>query len=92
MYVRGYCCTAAIDTPLGELSNLLKLNEQELKFYMQRFAKIDSNKDGRVDLAGFEEGLQTQPGNDYVRQLFEMFGAYSMGPIVPLLAFMCSRS
>ncbi len=70
-----YSCTAAIDTPLGELSKLLKLNDKELTFYMQRFAKADKSKDGRIDLAAFEEGLQTEPGNDYVRQLFEMFGA-----------------
>ena len=54
---------------------MLKLNEEELTFYMRRFAKADKSKDGRIDLAAFEEGLQTQPGNDYVRQLFEMFGA-----------------
>ena len=44
---------------------------------MQRFAKTDKNKNGRIDLAAFEEGLQISPGNDYVRQLFEMFGVYN---------------
>ena len=53
----------------------MKLDESELTFYMQRFAKTDKNKNGRIDLAAFEEGLQISPGNDYVRQLFEMFGA-----------------
>ena len=74
-YLRGAVRVAAIDTPLGALSKLLKLDDKELTFYMQRFAAADSNSDGRLDLESFEEALQIDPGNDYVRQLFEMFGA-----------------
>jgi hypothetical protein len=42
---------------------------------MQRFADADSSKDGKIGLPEFEQALETKPGNEFVKELFEMFGA-----------------
>jgi lysophosphatidylcholine acyltransferase / lyso-PAF acetyltransferase len=63
----------AIDTPVGKLKDATQLSEADIKFYMKRFADADTTKTGMVQLADFEQALQVEPGNDYVRELFELF-------------------
>jgi hypothetical protein len=53
----------------------LQLKEKDFTFYMQRFADADSSKDGKIGLPEFEQALETKPGNEFVKELFEMFGA-----------------
>eukprot|EP01050_Picozoa_sp_SAG11_P001006 SAG11_NODE_40_length_21525_cov_16.276066_6_plen_480_part_00 len=65
--------TAAMDTPVGKLKHATNLSEQDLKFYMQRFGDVDTTKTGLLRLADFEKAMQVEAGNDYVRELFELF-------------------
>jgi Ca2+-binding EF-hand superfamily protein len=76
---RSAAANVAIDTPVGKLKNATHLSEPDLKFYMQRFAAADTTKTGMLQLADFEKAMQVEAGNDYVRELFELFDQDSDG-------------
>ena len=86
---------AAINTPVGKLKDATQLSEADLKFYMKQFADADTTKTGKLRLADFEKALQVEPGNDYVRELFELFdqddGALQWAEIVSGLLYINAK-